>query len=108
MSNSIATPTMTRGTLRYRDDGTRDLHQRALQKFVADESKPQDQRDRAAKSLRASQRQDRLLDASESVIGETATELLSWPSRVLAGWLREHPDISNEDIARRANAYLVD
>lgn len=108
MSNPTTSPTLTRSTIHYRNDGTRELHQRALRKFVQDESQPQALRDRAAKSLRASERQDSILDASESVIGERATQIISWPSRVLAGWLREHPDISNEDLARRANAYLAE
>ncbi len=109
MSNPISTPTapMTRGTLQYRSDDARNLHQQALTKFVSDERQPQAVRDRAAKSLRNAKVHDAVMDVSESVIGEGATEFLSWPSRVVAGWFKEHPDVSNADIARRANAYLA-
>lgn len=110
MSNSLstATPAMTRGTMPFRTDDTRNLHQQALTKVISDDSKPQEVRDRAAKSLRAAKMHDAVLDVSESVIGEGATEFLSWPSRVVAGWFKEHPDVSNADIARRANAYLAE
>lgn len=97
---------MTGGTFPYRGNDARDLHQQALQKAASDPNKPEAERKQAGSALRMAKVHDTMYDLGESVVGERATQVISWPSRVVAGWFKDHADISDEDIARRANAYL--
>ena len=105
MSNAIQ-PKLTTSPLPYRNDQVRTIRGKELERRANDPNATKDQRARAKKMLATHKRFDMAKDGIEGILGAERAERWSWPLRALAG-LFKHPDISNKQVADRANAYLA-